>query len=253
MDTAAVLLEEVLARPADDFPRQVYADWLQDHGGPAEQARAEFIRLQLELAELPADHERRPELEAQERRLRKRHERQWLGPLREQVHGWLFSRGFIVHLDLEAGRLLQMHDTIAHREPVTGIRLTAAREPGVLDRLADLGFLERLSILDLSNNYLEGSDVRRLLSSAHLCRLEVLRINDNPYGYDSVRAVAESTELGGLRVLELRRNNLTDLPAVMLADSPYLAGLLTLDLRGNAIGEHGRGSLQSLFGAVVRF
>lgn len=41
------LLRAVLADPADDTPRLVYADWLQDHD---QAERAEFIRVQLELS-----------------------------------------------------------------------------------------------------------------------------------------------------------------------------------------------------------
>src|SRR5205823_969492 len=32
--------------PRDATPRQVYADWLEDRGGPADDARAELLRLQ---------------------------------------------------------------------------------------------------------------------------------------------------------------------------------------------------------------
>jgi uncharacterized protein (TIGR02996 family) len=41
------LLADVLAAPGDDLPRLVYADWLDEHG---ESERAEFIRVQCELA-----------------------------------------------------------------------------------------------------------------------------------------------------------------------------------------------------------
>jgi uncharacterized protein (TIGR02996 family) len=42
------LLAAIRAAPGDDTPRLVYADWLDEHGGDAEQARARFIRLQIE-------------------------------------------------------------------------------------------------------------------------------------------------------------------------------------------------------------
>lgn len=44
------LLAAVLASPAEDTPRLMYADWFQEHG---QEARAEFIRVQCELARLP--------------------------------------------------------------------------------------------------------------------------------------------------------------------------------------------------------
>jgi uncharacterized protein (TIGR02996 family) len=43
-------LRAILANPADDAPRLVYADWLDDQG---ESARAEFIRVQVAMARLP--------------------------------------------------------------------------------------------------------------------------------------------------------------------------------------------------------
>lgn len=49
MTDESALLAAVIADPADDAPRLVYADWLDDHG---EEARAEFIRTQIALARL---------------------------------------------------------------------------------------------------------------------------------------------------------------------------------------------------------
>lgn len=49
--TAAALLAGILARPDDDTPRLVYADWLDEH---EQHERAEFIRVQCELARLLA-------------------------------------------------------------------------------------------------------------------------------------------------------------------------------------------------------
>jgi uncharacterized protein (TIGR02996 family) len=44
------LLKAILADPDDDTPRLVYADWLDENGEPA---RAEFVRVQVELAKYP--------------------------------------------------------------------------------------------------------------------------------------------------------------------------------------------------------
>ena len=43
-------MADILANPADDTPRLVFADWLEEFGGEPE--RAEFIRCQIELAGL---------------------------------------------------------------------------------------------------------------------------------------------------------------------------------------------------------
>jgi uncharacterized protein (TIGR02996 family) len=50
MSERDAFLAAIRARPNDDLPRLVFADWLDDHG---ENARAEFIRLQCELARAP--------------------------------------------------------------------------------------------------------------------------------------------------------------------------------------------------------
>ena len=49
MTEADVLLADIIANPDDDAPRLIYAGWLGEHG---DEARAEFIRTQVELAEL---------------------------------------------------------------------------------------------------------------------------------------------------------------------------------------------------------
>lgn len=53
-DTGAALMRAILSAPADDAPRLIYADWLDEcageRGEPLPRPRAEFIRVQCELA-----------------------------------------------------------------------------------------------------------------------------------------------------------------------------------------------------------
>lgn len=50
MSTQDALLADILAKPDDDLPRLVYADWLDENGTDAERVRSEFVRVQVELA-----------------------------------------------------------------------------------------------------------------------------------------------------------------------------------------------------------
>jgi uncharacterized protein (TIGR02996 family)/excisionase family DNA binding protein len=61
LDDEAGLLRAITQEPRSDLPRRIYADWLEDHGRGE---RAEFIRLQLDLAQSPstADRQREQEL-----------------------------------------------------------------------------------------------------------------------------------------------------------------------------------------------
>jgi uncharacterized protein (TIGR02996 family) len=46
------LVQSIFDNPDTDAPRRVYADWLEEHG---QEERAEFIRVQCELAkQLPS-------------------------------------------------------------------------------------------------------------------------------------------------------------------------------------------------------
>lgn len=47
MPTDADFLRAIIADPDNDVPRLIYADWLEEHG---ETARADFVRVQCELA-----------------------------------------------------------------------------------------------------------------------------------------------------------------------------------------------------------
>jgi uncharacterized protein (TIGR02996 family) len=88
-------LQAIINDPDDDTPRLVYADYLDDRG---ENERAEFIRVQCELARLPdagagQPSPRRQELEARERQLLGKHEDEWAGCLQGRVDR--FHRGFV--------------------------------------------------------------------------------------------------------------------------------------------------------------
>jgi len=89
------LLQAIIENPDHDALRLVFADWLEDHG---ELERAEFIRVQIELAKLPNVDNRRPELEQRETALLARNESEWVKPIRHWVASWTFHRGFIAEV-----------------------------------------------------------------------------------------------------------------------------------------------------------
>ncbi len=73
------LLAACRARPADDLPRLVLADWLDENGQPE---RAEFVRVQVELAHPTADVERIRRLKKREADLLAEYEPDWTGGYR---------------------------------------------------------------------------------------------------------------------------------------------------------------------------
>src|SRR5690349_17980473 len=87
MSQEDAFLQAIIDSPDDDAPRLLFADWLEERG---DVARAEFIRVQIELARLPFDDERVSALQAREFRLLSRHGMTWLNGA-EQGR---FRRGF---------------------------------------------------------------------------------------------------------------------------------------------------------------
>jgi uncharacterized protein (TIGR02996 family) len=85
--TDAPFLAAIRAAPEDDAPRLVYADWLDEHG---QSERAEFIRVQVELARRES-----ADLRAREAELLARHHDDFAGRLLAPGFRFRFGRGFI--------------------------------------------------------------------------------------------------------------------------------------------------------------
>jgi uncharacterized protein (TIGR02996 family) len=67
-------LRAISAAPADSTVRLVYADWLDERGGP----RGELVRLQVRLREVPPEDPARTQLQAREKELRAGCPAHWL-------------------------------------------------------------------------------------------------------------------------------------------------------------------------------
>jgi uncharacterized protein (TIGR02996 family) len=129
------LLRAVLESPADDAPRLVYADWLDEHG---QSERAEFIRLQCaRTAADPTDlgWEGR-ELELIQTRFIDFAEplptlfgprAAWMTPFQKNPP-WAYDRGFVASVAVPCADFLRLAGPIFGALPVTAVRLRD-REP----------------------------------------------------------------------------------------------------------------------------
>jgi uncharacterized protein (TIGR02996 family) len=170
-------LRAIIESPDDDTPRLVYADWLEDHGDPP---RAEFIRLQCELAHIPEDDERRPEREARERELLARHETVWTGPLPGWVAHWEFRRGLVDRITLTPEALVAHGEEIFRHAPVRQALLLAGgdlpSELAALRHLAHLTTLEIQGIGTVIPAVIPSAVLWSLLASPHITRLNTLAL-----------------------------------------------------------------------------
>jgi uncharacterized protein (TIGR02996 family) len=74
------LIAAVAADPGDDLPRLVFADWLEEHGDPAQAA---FIRGHVELTRMKPNDRRRQKLAEELRAAAVRYAAGWVAPLCE--------------------------------------------------------------------------------------------------------------------------------------------------------------------------
>jgi uncharacterized protein (TIGR02996 family) len=86
----------------DDAPRLVFADWLDERGD----VRAEFLRLECQLAHLPAEDERRRELLDRFRQIGRGLGRHWLHSV-SRVPGWGIADKFEEIVTPQLERLAQ--------------------------------------------------------------------------------------------------------------------------------------------------
>lgn len=242
-------LDAILASPADDTPRLVYADWLDDNG---DTARAEFIRVQCELARLEGESCRRRSLEVRERKLQAANAARWLGRLKGCPRDRVFRRGFLERVRLHAQTFAAHGRALFRLGPVREVLLVGAGRYALSLGLSP--WLERLEVLGLRGNGLGDWSVQFLGRSPFLSGLRRLDLGDNGVGDGGVAALAGSPHLAGLNELRLDGNAIGETGLRALTASPHLAGLQRLDLSRNGADRQGRGAraLLDRFGDRVR-
>ena len=139
-------LRAICDNPADDAPRLVYADWLDEHGDPE---RAEFIRLQVGQA-------RRHDEFASHRisTLLDRSAATWLRELRQfRGVGWVgeFQRGFVRAAWFERPRtFLQRASQVCQSAPIIAATIESC-EDIVLQRVLDHPAVSQFESLALAS------------------------------------------------------------------------------------------------------
>jgi len=170
-------LKALLAQPDDDTLRLALADWLDENGQPA---RAEFIRIQVELARGVEDRDRRRALELRQRDLLIAHEGEWVKPLAEVLEcppgkwgGWVFRRGFVEYFHLSASVVNKHGEKLARLTPVRELFLRPCNSANVV-ALCKKPWLRSVTALYVTAPRLNSNAVRALIECPHLGNLKAI-------------------------------------------------------------------------------
>lgn len=180
------LLKAVLVDPDDDLPRLVYADWLEENGDPA---RAEFIRTQIELANLPDHDPRYRQLEDREHELLSEHEPGWLGDEAGRMQEWEWRRGFVDEIANTAQRFQTLSKSFVDAHPFSRVRCSYSSPPAYNENTLTFWVINewtrRVSALGLSRLDIHPIELRSFLQRADLDRLVEVDFTNN-VGVDAV-------------------------------------------------------------------
>jgi uncharacterized protein (TIGR02996 family) len=209
MDDRRALMAAIIANPEEDTPRLALADWLQEHGGAHDQARAEFIRLQI-AAEVETDNAACRKLAVSAGKLARKHGKAWLAPLSA------LDRNLEPNDLLDVGRGLLWCWFVT-----TGTFLTKKWQAALPDALAAVGVEELFlysptkKVADFANSpalrwvarlSYPGADdaaLAALARSEHLIHLGKLELREAKFADAGLRDFAKNARTSGLRSLAL--------------------------------------------------
>ena len=231
MSDDELLRAAIVARPDEDLPRLVYADFLQEAG---HDDRAELIRVQCALERLPPADAERPELTRRETELLAATKmRAWRIP--DLTGPQTFRRGMIESIETTAEALLQVKPEVLRLSPVRHLRLVNA-DRWTAD-LARLPLWRRLQSLSLNNNNFGAGNRMSLLDAADMPELRSLSLRNNRLWPEAVQQLAETRVAAQLTRLDLSGNPVGDEGVATLARHPAFTGLRELILRSDELQE----------------
>lgn len=276
MTDRTAFLEAILSQPDEDLPRLIFADWLEEQG---DAARAEFIRVQCDLARLPRRSPDWRALAEREMDLLSVHGGHWRAevPAFPGIVWQDFERGFlsiaqVTSLEgftraaplvcrvtpLQTAHFVEFgsHDlerlvAVPELSHLRRLSLWRAAAPRGVKKLVASPHLAALRSLTIWAARFDDRAVETLCDTATLPSLTALDLSDNQITNKGLQRLLASPLAARLTELLLSRNRLSALGALALARAPHLADLTFLDLRHNDIVEPTCSTLRDRFGDRV--
>ena len=241
-DTEAALLKAILAAPADDLPRLVYADWLDENGQPE---RAEFVRTEIEMATMMPDRDTAPSARDQpryrplERRageLWNAHYQTWFPGLDKYADEYQTHRGFPYHAAVAARRFVT-HSAALFRIAPTIFDVIIDKIGGNAAALAKCEAFAHVERLSFFETPFRTAEAEAFFPCEHLHKLKVLDVayTDHQIGPDGAESLALCPSLVSLEDLNLNSNAIHDTGAAEILGQRKFRTLREIDFGNNGL------------------
>ncbi len=212
MDDRRALMAAIIANPDEDTPRLALADWLQEHGNKHDQARAEFIRLQVRAATLPVGKER-GKVEGAAEKLEKKHRKAWLTPMTALGDGFTpddyigFARGLLSYQWVTTSEYLLKNRLEPQAEALAAVGVEGlyfhnpTKKVTVLAGSPGVRWVAQILYYGADDNAL--AVFGQAPNMAHLSGLDLQEVGVTDKG---LRAFAEKGNMPNLRKLDMNPN-----------------------------------------------
>jgi uncharacterized protein (TIGR02996 family) len=241
MSDEAGLLATIHSHPNDDTPRLVYADWLDEQGGEGNAARAEYIRLEIEIARTPVERTIPPEVKEKHERsqaLFVKHHREWfpafygrpnlLNGARATVR---LRRGFPYYVYAHnPSRIVAIGEKLFPLAPLTDLILNNI-DSSCLKSLLQKPWLSHLTYFQLAGYDRPPTDWGPVADCPYLAGLEELVFCAGAIDSTGAARIAAANPCPKLRRFSLGAH-VTDEPLARLFAGPAFTGLEELRVSG---------------------
>ena len=195
MNERDALLETVFENPADDAPRLIYSDWVEEHDEPA---YARFIREQIRHARGEQADEETSNATWEDYLRELAPDPAWSGLLSRAS----FERGFPVEqFNVSVTTLRDFSRQWWPRVPITA--LVCSLSPITIAEFVRVPYLNRIRELIVEGQDLHGLVIPRLAQCHYLRDLRILDLSMYTVGIEAAEALARAEIFGNLRELRL--------------------------------------------------
>jgi uncharacterized protein (TIGR02996 family) len=212
MSDEAAFLAAIRANPDDDASRLVYADWLDEQGGASNEARAEYIRLEIQHAiDFPETRWSKEKADAQKpaRQLFAKYSREWFPELfgrKNILRGGRaypqMSRGFPDSLYAEADKLLEVGERVMAVAPITEVEFRDMSNLAVY-RFVKAPWVRGIRELNLSGYDVPPTDWTPLADCPHLTEMVELNLCGGRIPPDGAARIAAANHFPKLERFDL--------------------------------------------------